>query len=91
MYTPDHYRESDPETLHRFVDEFPFATLLGPGEGITHLPLLRSGDRLFGHIARANPHFQLLSGPVRVVFLGPHGYVSPRWYASDKEIGRAHV
>ena len=42
MYIPSSFAVDDPKTLHAFVDSYPFATLLSPGEEpeVTHLPLL---------------------------------------------------
>jgi transcriptional regulator len=54
----------------------------------THLPLIsrRIDSRrvLLGHVARANPHWRLLSGNPHVlaIFTGPHSYISPTWYAT---------
>lgn len=53
----------------------------------THTPLLMSDDltRLTGHIARANRQWQAwVDRPsVKVIFHGPHSYISPRFYKSD--------
>ena len=40
---------------------------------------------LYGHVARANPHWRCLDGATRAlaVFSGPHAYVSPRWYERE--------
>jgi transcriptional regulator len=44
---------------------------------------------LYGHVARANPHWQSLSdGEVLAIFQGPHAYISPAWYPSKREHGR---
>jgi transcriptional regulator len=68
-----------------------FALLVTAREGAceaTHLPLWLERERgplgtLFGHVARANPHWRSFDGrtPALAVFSGPHAYVSPRWYA----------
>ena len=43
---------------------------------------------LLGHIARANPHWRVWhSNPASlVIFAGPHGYISPRWYESRPNV-----
>ncbi len=51
----------------------------------THLPFLLHRTRgtkgtLIGHMARANPHRELLGAESLVIFQGPHAYVSPSWY-----------
>lgn len=86
MYIPEAFRESDVETLHAFVRDNSFGTLVSStpeGPFATHLPFLLDPERnvLVGHMARANPHWQSLDGEVALaVFQGPHAYVSPRWY-----------
>lgn len=56
----------------------------------TFLPVLWEGDRLVGHIARANAHWRrmLEDSPALAVVTGPDTYVSPGWYASKAEHGR---
>lgn len=56
----------------------------------TFLPVLWRGDRLVGHVARANPHWQAIGdgAPGLAVVTGPDAYVSPSWYASKREHGR---
>lgn len=46
---------------------------------------------LRGHVARANPVWREARTDVEalVVFQGPHGYVSPGWYPSKLEHGKA--
>lgn len=60
----------------------------------THVPIIlgpHEADRpdadlstitLWGHMNRANPHWQALASdiPVLLIFTGPHGYVSPTVY-----------
>jgi len=95
MYRPVPYREDDCATLLAMIHEQSFATLVSSTEGAplaTHLPLIADSDadgaRLIGHMARANPHWrQLADGqPVLAVFLGPHAYVSPRWYPDEPDV-----
>lgn len=96
MYVPEHFRESDPATLHAFVRAHSFATLVSNGaDGLiaTHLPLLLDADRgahgtLVGHLARANPHGAALAegGETLAIFHGPHAYVSPRWYTTPMAV-----
>lgn len=92
MYIPEQFRESDLATLHAFMRQHSFATLVSHGADsliATHLPLLLDPARgpngtLVGHLARANPHGAVLAecGEALVIFHGPHAYVSPRWYAT---------
>lgn len=52
---------------------------------MSHVPFLGARDArvLHCHVARANPQWQQLgvSAHVLAIFAGPHGYVSPTWYA----------
>lgn len=70
----------------------PLAWLISDGEAgfsATPLPLLADLDArgrlrsLTGHMARSNPHIAALGeeGRALILFMGPHGYVSPSWMA----------
>ncbi len=88
MYSPGFYREHNPLLMNSLIAEFPFATILTRGgEHISHLPFIlrksSTGENiLLSHMARANPHWRELSekGKCKVVFQGPHGYITPAWY-----------
>jgi transcriptional regulator len=92
MYIPAHFVENDPEVLHQFIEQHPFALLISLQDGLpfaTHLPLLldRSNGTLLGHVARQNPQWQQLAGQnVLAVFHGPHAYISPTWYQADRVV-----
>ncbi len=60
------------------------------GLDATTLPLLWEGGTAIGHLARANRHWHDLEGAdVLIVVTGPEAYVSPSWYPSKTEHGRA--
>lgn len=83
MYVPKLYAETDPERIGAWVDAWPFATVVTAGAlgpYATHVPLLRDGHRLLGHVARANPQVGDLEGTVLAVFHGPHAMVRSDWY-----------
>jgi transcriptional regulator len=90
MYVPEANAFREPRVLHGFLERHAFALLVTAREGgfeATHLPLWLEPERgphgtLFGHVARANPHWRSFDGRARAlaVFAGPHAYVSPRWY-----------
>lgn len=84
LYVPPAFVPADRALALRLIDEHPFALLVTPSQGepqVTHLPLLREGDVLLGHVARANPHWRSLAAQDSLaVFTGPHAYVSPTWY-----------
>lgn len=56
----------------------------------TLLPVIVDGDRVIGHLARANDHWTRIApgSPGLVVVSGADAYVSPGWYASKAEHGR---
>jgi len=95
MYQPSHFRVDDTAALHALMRKHPLATLIVPTEAgleINHLPLLLDlqldAERgvLLGHVARANPVWQLApSAPVVAVFQGPQTYITPNWYPSKRE------
>ncbi|MFO0851228.1 MAG: FMN-binding negative transcriptional regulator [Gemmataceae bacterium] len=92
MYVPPHFAQTDPATLHAFIERHSFGLLVSDAGGepfATHLPFLldrTAGPQgtLVGHLARANPHWQTLEGRTALaVFSGPHAYVSPTWYRAE--------
>lgn len=90
MYVPASFRIADAGTLRAFMKAHAFATLVTMVDGApfaTHLPILVDGEGdevvLRGHVARANPQWRTLEEQdAMVIFTGPHGYVSPAWYAT---------
>jgi transcriptional regulator len=88
MYIPAHFREDDADTLAHFIDAHSFGTLTSVADGkpfASHVPFLyhRAERTLSAHLARANPQWRHFAAApdALVIFLGPHGYVSPTWYA----------
>jgi transcriptional regulator len=95
MYVPPHFAQTDPDTLHAFIERHSFGLLVAPVGGepfVTHLPFLldrAAGPHgaLFGHMARANTHWRELAGQTALaVFSGPHTYVSPSWYEAENVV-----
>ncbi len=91
MYIPSHFRVNDPSLIERFIRLNSFATLISPGELYplaTHIPIEleinEQGEQvLWGHVARANPHWQLFQQQpkVLVTFVSPlQHYISSSWY-----------
>lgn len=90
VYTPPKFKVDDLETIRHFVSENSFGLLLSVDDGCicdTHTPFIISedGQRLLGHIARANPQWKSWKGgaKVKVIFTGSHSYISPRFYVSE--------
>ena len=96
MYQPAHFVEQDPQTLLALMKAHPLATLVRGGAELAAdiLPLeverVGEGWRITGHVARANPLWREADGqPVLALFQGPQGYVSPNWYPSKAQHGKA--
>ena len=98
MYLPVQFEENRVEVLHALMRKHPFATLVNHGaDGLAanHLPLHLAAEiapcgALQGHVARANPLWQQAADTdVLVIFEGPQTYVSPSWYPTKREHGKA--
>ena len=90
MYIPKQFEHTDEQGLWDLIDAYSFGSLVTVAEGgpfVSHLPFMteREAGLLHCHVARANPQWQqLMSAPqTLVIFAGPHGYVSPTWYAEE--------
>ncbi len=99
MYCPAHFAESRPEVLHALMREYPLATLVTMGDdglNADHIPLQleTAADgalTLRGHVARANPVWKSASigTPALAIFRGPDAYITPSWYPTKREHGKA--
>jgi transcriptional regulator len=93
LYVP-RFNVMDAADVRPFVAAVATAQLVTVGaDGVpdaTFLPVLWEGDRLVGHLARANAHWRRIVGgsPALAVVTGPDTYVSPSWYATKAEHGR---
>lgn len=80
MYNPQRYKAEDETGSFELMDQNPFATIISVSENkpfASHLPLTpkRQGYQieLLGHLAKANPHWKLLSTThTTAIFQGPH-------------------
>lgn len=99
MYIPKHFDEPRVEVLHALMRAHPLATLVtlsADGLNANHIPLLLSNEpaplgTLRGHVARANAIWSDVAegGDVLAVFHGPDAYITPSWYPSKAENGKA--
>ncbi|NML23173.1 hypothetical protein HHL16_20010 [Pseudoflavitalea sp. G-6-1-2] len=97
MYNLPQYVEKDAAELLSFMQQHPFATLIGSdADGCpvaTQVPLLirKEGEeiRLLGHIMRKTDHHLAFEQNPRVLalFTSPHCYVSPSWYSNQRSGG----
>ncbi|HNT40141.1 MAG TPA: FMN-binding negative transcriptional regulator [Rubrivivax sp.] len=96
MYLPAPFAVTDPAPLHALLRAFPLATWSTVVDGqpcVNHIPFLLDAEAgehgtLIGHVARANPVWRT-PAPSIFVFQGPQAYVSPSWYPSKQEHGKA--
>ena len=97
MYVPPAFREDDLAALHAIMREARLANLVtATDEGLvaTPLPLFLAPEEgpcgtLYGHLARANPHWKLPPrGDAMALFQGPDAYITPSWYSSKLEHGK---
>jgi transcriptional regulator len=96
VYVPPHFAESRPEVLRAFIERHNFGILVSTGPAGTiasHIPFLYDAERgphgtLWGHLAKANPQLRDLGAgsEALAIFEGPHGYISPRWYATHPAV-----
>ncbi|MCX7174788.1 MAG: FMN-binding negative transcriptional regulator [Proteobacteria bacterium] len=99
MYVPAHFEETRIEVLAALMRTHPLATLVttsGDGLAANHIPmeydpLPAPYGTLRGHVARANPVWREPSGATLAlaIFQGPDAYISPAWYPSKAEAGKA--
>ena len=93
LYIPKAHLVDERKFLHDFMEEFSFVDLITatPTLRITHIPCYIDRTRgefgtVFGHISKNNVQTQTFDGehPAVIVFRGPHGYISPSWYAKPE-------
>lgn len=101
MHIPKAFEQTDPQELRKLIDEYPLATLIklssqqgGIVADAQHTPLYwfsdPSGQRyLHGHIARANHFWEQGLPEVLCIFQGPQAYISPNWYPTKQQHGKA--
>lgn len=98
MYVPDPFRLDDIAEVHAFLRAHPFAAIVSAGSGgiqATHAPMVFKESSTFGvlefHLARANPHWKELAsgGESLVIVQGAESYITPNWYPSKAEHGKA--
>lgn len=84
--------------MHALMRAKPFATLVsGSSAGLyaSHLPTVLKNEGTYGviecHLARPNPHCKDLAdgNETLMIFQGPQGYITPNWYPSKAQHGKA--
>jgi len=99
MFTPANLKEDRVEVLHSLIKQHPLgAMVINAGDGPTadHIPFILHDDGsingvLRGHVAKRNPVVEAAKAGVQtlVIFQGPQVYITPSWYPSKREHGKA--
>ncbi|PWC55947.1 FMN-binding negative transcriptional regulator [Azospirillum sp. TSO22-1] len=99
MYVPPAFAEDRLPVLHDAIRAARLCTLVTLGsDGLeaSHVPVLLDADAgphgtLLGHFSKANPQWRRLSAevPALAIFSGPDAYVTPSWYETKKQTGKA--
>ena len=99
MYIPESFQQDDSEAIQALIANHPLATLVTTADGkleANHIPLLylQPSDaapqgKLLGHVAKANQMWKTNQSGALAIFQGPEQYISPNWYPSKHETGRA--
>ncbi|OED44799.1 hypothetical protein AB833_00220 [Chromatiales bacterium (ex Bugula neritina AB1)] len=99
MHIPSKFKETNLDTLHKFIQDYPLGTLITSIENLIdadHIPFyLKTQENgqvtLQSHIAKANPLWKTCSEgqEILLIFNGPNTYISPNFYPSKKEAGKA--
>ena len=91
-YPPPYYLDNNPNYTNRMIDTHGFALLTSSnvdGPLATHLPIVREGEFLYGHMSAANPMTQFIGTSMifLAAFHGPHDYISAALYdAPEKSV-----
>ncbi|WOF24571.1 FMN-binding negative transcriptional regulator [Microbacterium betulae] len=88
------YAMTDLAEIRRLVDRNPWATLVSAtDEGLvaSHYAVLLDDDRddltVVGHVGKPDDLIHGLGErELLIVFQGPHGYITPRWYGEGKAV-----
>jgi transcriptional regulator len=92
MYIPQSFLMTDQGHITALIQDNSFATLIHINDGepvVSHVPLYLDQERhtLIGHLAKNNPHSNLLNNSAAyVIFHGPHDYISTLNHTSTQGV-----
>jgi len=97
MHIQAQFKETREEILHEQIRQYPLACFVVHSDAliVNHFPMfLGDGGEhgvLKGHVPRSSELWEALGSGVQAlaVFQGPQAYVSPSWYPSKHEHGKA--
>lgn len=89
-HTPG-YITTDPDDVKRLIRENPWATIVSPtstGLVASHYPVIleedAAGISIVSHVGSPDEQLhELGQHEILVIIQGPHGYISPAWYAAS--------
>jgi len=89
-YPPPYYLDDNSEYTDRIIDTHGFALLTSSnvdGPLATHIPMVRDGEYLYGHLAASNPMTQYIGTSMifLAAFHGPHDYISATLYDKPEQ------
>ena len=89
-YPPPYYLDDNPDYTNRIIDTHGFALLTSSnvdGPLATHIPMVREGEYLYGHLAASNPMTQFIGTSMifLAAFHGPHDYISATLYDKPEQ------
>ena len=84
-YPPPFYLDNNSDYTNRIIDTHGFALLASSnvdGPLATHIPMVREGELLYGHLAATNPMTEFVGTSMifLAAFHGPHDYISATLY-----------
>ena len=84
-YPPPFYLDNNSDYTNRIIDTHGFALLASSnvdGPLATHIPMVREGECLYGHLAATNPMTEFVGTSMifLAAFHGPHDYISATLY-----------
>lgn len=94
VYVPGHFAAAETDALiAKLARRFAGILVSVDADGqpvATHMPVLWDAEKRIatGHIARANPQWNLGAGRGLIVLSGAEAYVTPGWYPSKREHGK---
>lgn len=95
MHVPDMFAVTDKAEIDRILSGLALGCIVtrdDAGFFGTHIPMMFDAERrvLTGHLSRGNPHPQRCGdGEALAIFQGLDAYITPNWYPSKFEHGKA--
>ena len=91
MRANSHHAVTDEQVVRRLIAENPWATIVSQRDGelvASHYPVLLDEDAdglaVLSHVGRPDERVHGLgASEVMMIVAGPHGYISPSWYAPE--------